>query len=111
MPLVQDMDVAPECRRAVQGREAPSNCRFGRGRPRSVQGALAVRQPTHREVPRLALNQKEAAESLGMSVDHFERHVKRDLPVVYSGSLRLYPITELQRWLGEHSLRGGRRVA
>jgi excisionase family DNA binding protein len=64
-----------------------------------------------REVPRLALNQKEAAESLGMSVDHFERHVKGELPVIYSGSLRLYPLSALQRWLAEHTLHGGRRVA
>ena len=64
-----------------------------------------------RDVPRLALNQKEAAESLGMSGDHFERHVKGDLPVVYSGSLRLYPIAGLHRWLSDHSLRSGRRVA
>jgi hypothetical protein len=59
----------------------------------------------------LALNQKDAAESLGMSVDHFERHVKNELAVVYSGSLRLYPLSELQRWLAEHSLQGGARVA
>ena len=69
-----------------------------------------ARQP-RRAVPRLALNQQEAAEALGISVDHFERHVKSDLPVVYSGSLRLYPISGLQGWLSEHSLRAGRRVA
>ena len=62
-----------------------------------------------RAVPRLALNQKEAAESLGMSVDHFGRHVKPDLPVVYSGSLRLYPISGLEAWLSERALRAGRR--
>ena len=61
-------------------------------------------------MPRLALNQKEAAESLGMSVDHFERHVKCDLPVVYSGALRLYPIEQLQRWLAQNALQAGRRV-
>jgi hypothetical protein len=64
-----------------------------------------------RGVPRLALNQQEAAESLGMSVDHFERHVKNELPVVYCGSLKLYPLTGLQRWLAENALRRGRRVA
>jgi excisionase family DNA binding protein len=64
-----------------------------------------------RQVPRLAFNQQEAAEALGISVDHFERHVKADLPVVYSGSLRLYPRTALERWLAEHEIRGGRRVA
>jgi hypothetical protein len=64
-----------------------------------------------RDVPRLALNQKEAAESLGMSVDHFERHVKAELPTIYSGSLRLYPLSELQLWLAEHTLHGRQHVA
>ena len=32
-----------------------------------------------RDVPRLSLNQQEAAESIGVSVDHFERHVKTGL--------------------------------
>lgn len=66
---------------------------------------------TRREVPRLAFNQQEAAESLGISVDHFERHVKAELAVVYSGSLRLYPRKVLERWLDDHSIRRGRRVA
>lgn len=64
-----------------------------------------------REVPRLAFNQQEAAEALGISVDHFERHVKPELSVVYSGSLKLYPRKVLERWLEEQSSRGGRRVA
>ena len=64
-----------------------------------------------REVPRLAFNQEEAAEALGISVDHFERHVKADLPVVYSGSRRLYPRTALEHWLERQAIRGGRRVA
>jgi hypothetical protein len=75
-----------------------------------VWSARMSKRP-RRAVPRLALNQSEAAESLGMSVDHFERHVKAELPVIYSGSLRLYPLAELQRWLVEHTLYGGRRVA
>lgn len=64
-----------------------------------------------RNVPRLAFNQQEAAEALGISVDHFERHVKAELPVVYSGSLRLYPRTALELWLERQAFRGGRRVA
>jgi len=64
-----------------------------------------------REVPRLAFNQQEAAEALGISVDHFERHIKADLPVVYTGARRLYPRKGLERWLAEHEIRGGRRVA
>jgi hypothetical protein len=68
-------------------------------------------KPFRRQVPRLAFNQQEAAEALGISVDHFERHVKADLPVVYSGSRRLYTRKALERWLDEQSIRGGRRVA
>jgi hypothetical protein len=64
-----------------------------------------------RTVPRLAFNQQEAAEALGISVDHFARHVKPDLPVVYSGSLRLYPRPALEQWLKEHTIQRGRRVA
>jgi len=64
-----------------------------------------------REVPRLALNQQEAAAALGVSVSHFERHIKPHLRVAYSGSLRLYPLAELQRWLDAQSLPRGRRVA
>jgi hypothetical protein len=66
-----------------------------------------------REVPRLAFNQQDAAEALGISVDHFERHVKPNLSVVYSGSLRLYPRSALEQWLSQEAIRGGRgrRVA
>jgi hypothetical protein len=70
-----------------------------------------TRKRLRREVPRLAFNQQEAAESLGVSVDHFERHVKHQLPVVYCGSLKLYPLTGLERWLADNALHRGRRVA
>jgi hypothetical protein len=68
-------------------------------------------QRVRRDVPRLAFNQQEAAESLGVSVDHFERHIKRELPVVYCGSRKLYPVTGLQRWLTENELHRRRGVA
>ena len=55
-----------------------------------------------RDVPRLALNQQEAAQSLGI---HFERHVRNGLPVVYCGSLKLCPRTGLQRWPAQNPLR------
>lgn len=64
-----------------------------------------------REVPRLALNQQEAAESIGVSVDHFERHVKPYVEYVLVGSRRLYPVRELQGFLERESLKAGRRVA
>ncbi|MGH2904281.1 MAG: hypothetical protein ACRDK7_11980 [Solirubrobacteraceae bacterium] len=62
-----------------------------------------------REVPRLALNQQEGGEALGVSVDHFQRHVKGELPVVLVGSLRIYPRKGLEWWLEENATRGGRR--
>jgi uncharacterized glyoxalase superfamily metalloenzyme YdcJ len=49
--------------------------------------------------PRLALTKREAAASLGISVDSFERYVQSDLRVVRRGSLRLFPVGELERWL------------
>lgn len=64
-----------------------------------------------RPVPRLAFNQQEAAEALGISVDHFERHVKAEISVVYSGSLKLYPRQALEQWLDARTSRPGRRVA
>jgi hypothetical protein len=58
-------------------------------------------KPTRRApVPRLAFNQKEAA-ALGISVDHFERHIMTHVPTVYSGSLRLNPCKVLEEWLEE----------
>ena len=50
-------------------------------------------------VPRLALTRAEAAASLGMSVDSFERHVQPDLRVIRRGSIRLVSVRELERWL------------
>jgi hypothetical protein len=62
-----------------------------------------------REIPRLAFNQQEAAEALGMSVSFFVEHVKHELPVVLVGSLRLYSRKGLEWWLEENATRGGRR--
>jgi len=56
-------------------------------------------------VPRLALTRTEAAESLGMSLDSFERHVQPELRLVRRGKLRLVPVSELQRWLDRHAER------
>ncbi len=49
----------------------------------------------------LALQRKAAAEVLGMGVDHFDREVRPVIPVARSGSLRLWPVAELERWLDE----------
>jgi hypothetical protein len=69
-----------------------------------------VSKPIKPEVPRLALTQEEAAESLGMSVTAFVQHVKMELPVVFVGSMRRYPVWGLQDWMRENATRGGRRL-
>ena len=51
--------------------------------------------------PRLLLTRKEAAEALGMSLSHFQRHVQPHIPCVYSGQLRLYRPVDLERWAEE----------
>jgi hypothetical protein len=55
-------------------------------RPRSVQ-----------PVPRYTLTRREAATSLGISLNHFERRVQPELKVVLSGQLILIPVAELER--------------
>lgn len=54
-------------------------------------------------VPRLALTRSEAAASLGVSVDTFERYVQPAVRLVRRGKLRLVPIRELERWLEENA--------
>lgn len=50
---------------------------------------------------RLLVTRLEAAERLGMSLSHFQRHVQPHLRCVYSGQLRLYRPSELERWAEE----------
>ena len=52
-----------------------------------------------RTTPRLALDRKESAEALGLGVDAFDRYVRPHVRCVYVGSVRRWPITELQAWL------------
>lgn len=53
---------------------------------------------------RLALSKVEAAASLGISVDHLERHVLPELKVVYAGARRLIPVRELERYLDRNAV-------
>ncbi len=53
----------------------------------------------------IALSKPAAAEALGMSVDSFERYVMAQVRCVRRGRLRLYPVTELQRWADENAER------
>lgn len=54
-------------------------------------------------VPRYALTRREAAASLGMSVDMFERKVQPVIKVIARGQLVLVPIAELERWVRENA--------
>ena len=47
---------------------------------------------------RLLLSRREAAEALGVSLSHFQRHIQPHIPCVYSGQLRLYRPADLERW-------------
>jgi hypothetical protein len=63
--------------------------------------------PIPAPVPRIVLSRPEAAASLSMSLDSFERYVQPDLKLIRRGKLRLVPVTELQRWAGENAERIG----
>jgi hypothetical protein len=56
-------------------------------------------------IPRVALSREEAASSLGMSLDSFERHVQPTLRLVRLGRLRLVPVAELERWVDDNAQR------
>lgn len=51
------------------------------------------------QVPRFALTRPEAANALGVSTDFFDDHVAGELRCVRRGRHRLYPVTEITRWL------------
>jgi excisionase family DNA binding protein len=60
--------------------------------------AAVDRLARRRPVVRAAYTRQEAAESIGVSVDHLERHVLPDLRLIRSGRLVLVPAAELDRW-------------
>jgi hypothetical protein len=66
------------------------------GQPR--KGLRPVQQ-----VPRLLLTRQEAAVSLGMSVDTFERRVQPFIKIVPCGQLVLVPPGELERWVASNA--------
>lgn len=58
-------------------------------------------------VPRLALNKTETANALGVSIDFFDDHVAAELRSIHRGRRRLYPVSEIRKWL-EESVEGPR---
>lgn len=51
----------------------------------------------------LALRKPAAAAAIGVSDEVFDKHVRPTLPVVRLGTVRVYPVEALERWLGEHA--------
>ena len=49
-------------------------------------------------VKRVTLTVNEACASLGVSRDHFERHIVRELRVIRVGRRLLVRLAELERW-------------
>jgi hypothetical protein len=63
------------------------------------------RENTERAGPRrLALSYAEAAQALGISERHMQRHVLPRIGVTLSGGRRLVSIRELERDLGERAV-------
>jgi hypothetical protein len=53
----------------------------------------------------LALRVLEAAAALGVSPDFFDARVAPELRCVRRGSVKLYPVAELERWLDHEASR------
>lgn len=51
---------------------------------------------------KLLYTREEAADALGMSLRHFERHVQGYLRLVRVGQKRLVSVRELERWIESH---------
>jgi hypothetical protein len=53
--------------------------------------------------PRLALRLGQAAAAIGVSHDHFRKHIAPELRIVREGRVQLVLVSELQRWLDSHA--------
>jgi hypothetical protein len=51
----------------------------------------------------LALRREDAARSLGISDETFDKHVRPSLPAVRIGGVTTYSVASLERWLGERA--------
>jgi excisionase family DNA binding protein len=59
----------------------------------------------HHDAYKLAVSFEEAAGMLGVSLDHFQRHIAAELRCIRSGRRKLVPVSELTRWLEENASR------
>lgn len=61
-------------------------------------------------VQRVLLSRREAADALGMSLSHFQRHVQPHIRCVYSGQLRFFLLRDIERWAEREAFHAGQRV-
>jgi hypothetical protein len=54
-------------------------------------------------IQRISYTPAEAAAACGVGVDHFDTHIAPHLRVVRLGTKRLYPVTELTRFMDDHA--------
>lgn len=69
--------------------------------PRRPTKSMALEQRP--SLPRLGLRKREAARALGISDESFDLYVKPYVRVVRWGSLRVYPVAELERFLSDQA--------
>jgi hypothetical protein len=86
-------------------RDAGTATRDDVSRRRALLSPEQVAHVRRLAVPRLLLTRGEAAAALGMSVNSLERHVQPDVRCVRRGSMRLFPLRELERWVEENAMR------
>jgi hypothetical protein len=55
--------------------------------------------------PCLAVQHKDAPAALGIGKTSFEKYVVPEVRCIRLGSMRVYPVTELERWLERHAER------
>jgi len=63
--------------------------------------AVTDRKAELAPVPRVALRREEAAASMAMSLDSFERYVQPYIRMMRLGSLRIVAVSELERFAQE----------
>jgi len=61
-----------------------------------MASAIATRRP-------LLVNRREASQLCGMSIDSFRRHIEPDCRIIRVGSMRLIPISELEKWIDDRA--------
>ena len=93
---------APRGRRARQRAALDAAAEAG-ARPAPSRRTTGSSARPLQAVPRLLLTRKEAAASLGMSLDTFERRVQPVIKLVPCGQLVLVPLRELERWCDDHA--------